>query len=93
MERPIDMICVCACDGSMTPLRFRLLGSDQLAQTAAVTQVVSCKPVQYIGIECMEYLCLAKLGEQECPCVLRYDFRSHSWFLVEKPPVKRCYHF
>ena len=93
MEQPIDMICVCTTDGNITPLRFRIFREDTLAQTAAVTQVVSCKPVQYIGIECMEYLCIAKLGEHEKPCVLRYVLRSHSWFLVEKSPVKRSYLF
>lgn len=93
MEQPIDMICVCASDGSLTPLRFRIFPKDQLAQTAAVTQVISCKPMRYIGIECVEYLCIAKLGEQEKPFTLRFDVRSHSWFLVEKTPIKRSYLF
>lgn len=91
MEQPIDMICVCASDGSMTPLRFRVIRNDLPAQTAAVTQVVSCKPVRYVGIECVEYLCMARLGEREYPYYLRFDVRSHSWFLVEKSPTKRSY--
>lgn len=92
MELPIDMVCVCSADGGITPLRFRIFRAEQLPQTAAVTQVISSKPICYVGMECIEYLCNARLGEHEQPFLLRYALRTHSWFLVEEaPPPKRAY--
>lgn len=92
MEMPIDMICVCGSDGDIRPLRFRFPGSDRELKTAAITQVISSKSIQYVGIEGIDFLCMAKIGAQESTCILRYLLRSHSWTLIQTaPPSKRTY--
>lgn len=92
MELPIDMICVCGSDGDIKPLRFRFAGADRTLQTASVMQIISSKSIQFIGIEGIDFLCIAKIGTQESTCILRYLLRSHSWALVQNAPHgKRIY--
>ena len=92
MELPIDMICICESAGDIKPLRFRFIGTDQVLQTAAVTQILSSKSVQFVGIEGIDFLCIVKIGTQESVCVLRYLLRSHSWALIRDASCgKRTY--
>lgn len=86
MNLPIEMICVCSSDGSITPLRFRLEDERKCLQTVAVTRVISCKPIEYVGIESIEYLCMAKIGGHERLYALRYSLRTHRWSLLIKGP-------
>lgn len=92
MELPIDMICICGSDGDIKPLRFRFAGTDRALQTAAVIQVISSKSVHFVGIEGIDFLCIAKIGAQESTCTLRYLLRSHNWTLIQNTsPGKRSY--
>jgi len=75
----IEMICVCAVDGKLTPLRFRMENEEHCLQTVAITQVLLSKPIQYAGIDAIQYLCKAAWDGKEHVFELRYTLKSHRW--------------
>ncbi len=79
MNLPIEMICVCGPDGNLTPLRFRMEDEEHCMQTVVISQVLCSKPIQYVGIEAIQYLCKAKSGEKEHLFELRYTLKTHAW--------------
>ncbi len=81
MNLQIEVISVCGSDGTITPLRFRMEDESHCLQTVAITQVVCAKPIQYAGIDAIQYLCKAKCEGLEKLFELRYTVRTHRWTL------------
>ena len=81
MNLQIEMISVCAADGRLTPLRFRLENEEHCLQTVSVLQVLSAKHIQYAGIDALQYLCKAIIDERERLFELRYTIKTHRWSL------------
>ena len=81
---PIDVICVCSANGDIRPLRFRM--EDELHQLRRIDidEVITCKPIQYAGIEAKIFLCRATVGGKRWIFELKYTIRSHSWSLMRK---------
>ena len=77
----IEMISVCAADGALTPLRFRLEDEEHQLCTVAIRQVVCSSRIQYAGVDAIQYLCKAEVQGREKLFELRYTVRSHSWSL------------
>lgn len=77
----IEMICVCAADGSLTPLRFRMEDEERRLQTVPIAQVLVAKPIQYAGIDAIRYLCKAVLDGKERLFEVRYTIKTHRWTL------------
>lgn len=81
MNVQIEMICVCAADGRLTPLRFRIEDESHCLQTVSIAQVLVCKPIQYAGIDAIQYLCKAIMDGKERLFELRYTVKTHRWSL------------
>lgn len=81
MNVQIEMICVCAADGKLTPLRFRLEDETHCLQTVSIAQVLVSKPIQYAGIDAIQYLCKASIDGKERLFELRYTVKTHRWSL------------
>lgn len=81
MNIQIEMICVCATDGKLTPLRFRMEDEEHSLQTVSIAQVLVAKPIQYAGIDAIQYLCRAILSGRERVFELRYTIKTHRWTL------------
>ncbi len=81
MNLQIEVISVFAADGSITPLRFRMEDEAHCLQTVVISQVVCAKPIQYAGIDAIQYLCKAHTDGQERLFELRYTVRTHRWTL------------
>ena len=81
---PVDVICVCSANGDIRPLRFRM--EDEMHQLLRVDidEVISSKPIQYVGIEAKIFLCRATVRGKKWLFELRYTIRSHSWCLLRK---------
>lgn len=79
MSLQIEMISVCGTDGKLTPLRFRMEDEGQCLQTVAITQIVCAKPIQYAGIDAIQYLCKARVEGREKLFELRYTIATHRW--------------
>ena len=78
---PIEMISVCTVDGTLTPLRFRMEDEEHMLRTIVIRQVVCFKPIQYAGVDAIQYLCKAVIEEKETLFELRYAVRTHRWSL------------
>ena len=81
MSLQIEMICICAADGKLTPLRFRMEDEEHCMQTVIVTQVLVSKPIQYAGVDAIQYLCKALVDGSEHIFELRYTLKTHRWSL------------
>ena len=71
VNRQIEMISVCAADGALTPIRFRMEDGEHMLRTVPIRQVVCSRPISYAGVEAIQYLCKTQLGQQEALLELR----------------------
>ena len=83
MNLQVEMISVCATDGTLTPLRFRLEDEAHCLQTVAISRVLSRKVIQYAGVDAIQYLCKANMDGKERLFELRYTVRTHCWSLFQ----------
>ncbi len=82
--RPVDVICAYSASGEIRPLRFRMEGEDHRLIRINVDEVISCRKVQYVGIEAQIFLCRATVYGKKAMFELKYTIRSHSWCLLRK---------
>jgi hypothetical protein len=75
------MISVCSTDGDIKPLRFRMEDEGHRLCTVPITQVVCSKPLQYAGVDSIQYLCKSVVEGKEKLFDLRYTVRTHRWTL------------
>ena len=78
-NQPIDVISICSADGKIQPLRFRMEDGDHRLLRIDITEVISSKSVQYVGIEAQIFLCRADVFGKEWLFELKYTIRTHSW--------------
>lgn len=89
VNRRIEMISVCAADGALTPIRFRMEDSEHMLRTVPIRQVVCSRPISYAGVEAIQYLCKTQLGPQEALLELAlYRADASGWTLF--PGGVRC---
>jgi len=81
---PVDVISMCSANGDIRPLRFRMEDEDHRLLRVDIDEIVSSKPVQYVGIEAQIFLCRAIVRGKSTLFELRYMIRSHSWCLLRK---------
>ena len=81
---PVDVISMCSASGDIRPLRLRMEDEAHQLLRVDIEEVVSCKEVQYVGIEAKIFLCRATVQNKKWLFELKYTIRSHSWSLVRK---------
>lgn len=81
---PVDMICLCNANGDIQPLRFRMEDEKHQLVRVDIDEVVSCKKIQYVGIEAYIFLCSAMVGDSKWLIELKYTIRSHIWSFHRK---------
>lgn len=81
---PVDVICVCSADGEIKPLRFRMEDEEHQLLRVDIDEVISSRPIQYVGIEAQVFLCRATVQGKQWLFELKYTIRSHSWCLFRK---------
>lgn len=81
---PVDVICVCSANGDIRPLRLRMEDEQHQLLRVDIDEVISSKPIQYVGIEARIFLCRATVKGKRWLFELRYTIRSHSWCLLRK---------
>ena len=83
-NQPVDVISVCSADGQIRPLRLRMEDEEHQLLRVDIDEIISMKPVQYVGIEAQIFLCKATVQGRKWLFELRYTIRSHSWCLLRK---------
>lgn len=81
---PVDVICVCSADGEIKPLRFRMEDEAHQLLRVDIDEIISSRPIQYVGIEAQIFLCRATVQGKQWLFELKYTIRSHSWCLFRK---------
>jgi len=81
---PVDVISICSADGQIRPLRLRMEDESHQLMRVDIDEVISVKPIQYVGIEAYIYLCRASVQGSRWLFELRYTIRTHTWCLLRK---------
>ena len=81
---PVDVISVCSANGDIRPLRLRMENEAHQLVRVDIDEIISSKPIQYVGIEAKIFLCRATVQGRKWLFELRYTIRSHSWCLLRK---------
>ena len=62
---PVDVISMCSANGDILPLRLRMEDEDHQLLRVDIEEIISSKPIQYVGLEAYVFLCSAKVkGKQ-----------------------------
>ena len=78
-NQPVDVISVCSANGDIRPLRFRMENEAHQLLRIDIDEVISMKPIQYVGIEAQIFLCKAFVAGKEWLFELKYTIRTHNW--------------
>jgi hypothetical protein len=70
---------MCSADGQIRPLRFRMEDDDHQLLRIDIDEIISCRQVQYVGIEAQIFLCKAFVNEKQWLFELKYTIRTHCW--------------
>ena len=81
---PVDVISMCSAGGDIRPLRLRLEDERHQLMRVDIDEVVSSKPVQYVGIEAQIFLCRATVEGKKWLFELIYTSRTHKWCVLRK---------
>lgn len=83
-NQPVDVISMCSANGDIRPLRLRLEDEAHRLLRIDIEEVVSVKPIQYVGIEAQIFLCRATVQGKQWLFELKYTIRTHSWCLYRR---------
>ncbi len=83
-SQPVDVISMCSVDGHIRPLRLRLEDEAHQLLRIDIDEVVSMKPIQFVGIEAQIFLCRATVRGQRWLFELKYTIRTHTWCLYRR---------
>ncbi len=78
-NQPVDVISVCSTDGQIRPLRLRMEDEEHQLLRVDIDEIISMKPIQYVGIEAQIFLCKAVVKGREWLFELKYTIRTHNW--------------
>ena len=84
MNCPVDVISICSAGGQIQPLRLRVEDENHQLLRINITEIVSSKTIQYVGIEAQVFVCKAEVDGQQWMLELKYTIRSHSWCIVRR---------
>lgn len=82
--QPVDVISMCSASGDIRPLRLRMEDEDHQLLRVDIEEILSCKEVQFVGIEAKIFLCRATVQGKRWLFELRYTIRTHNWCLLRR---------
>lgn len=83
-NQPVDVISMCSADGAIKPLRLRVEDEQHQLLRIDIDEIISMKPIQFVGIEAQIFLCRATVAGQKWLFELRYTIRTHSWCFLRR---------
>ena len=83
-NQPVDVISVCSANGDIKPLRLRMEDEEHQLLRVDIHEIVSVKPVQFVGIEAQVFLCKSIVQGKEWLFELKYTIRTHTWCILRK---------
>ena len=83
-NQPIDVISVCSAAGDIRPLRLRVEDEQHQLMRIDIDEIISTKPIQFVGIEAQVFLCRATVFGKQWLFELKYTIRTHNWCFVRR---------
>ena len=83
-NQPVDVISVCSANGDIKPLRLRMEDEEHQLLRIDIHEIISVKPIQFVGIEAQIFLCRSVVQGKEWLFELKYTIRTHTWCLMRK---------
>ena len=83
-NQPLDVISMCSADGEIRPLRLRMEDENHQLLRIDIDEIISMKPIQFVGIEAQIFLCRAMVQGKEWMFELKYTIRTHNWCLFRR---------
>ena len=80
---PVQMISVINTTGDMMPLKFRYEANDHSIRTVVVTKTMGRQETNYVGQQCIRYLCKAEVDQKETIFEMKYLVVSHRWVISQ----------
>ena len=81
---PVDVLSVCSAAGDIRPLRLRLEDEQHQLLRIDIDEIISMKPVQFVGIEAQIFLCRAMVEGKQWLFELKYTIRTHTWCFLRR---------
>ncbi len=79
---PIQLCNICSTQGEITPRWFRFEDEAHEIHTIHVTQIISQKDIDFVGIRMIQYICRTQEGDEQGEMhlvELRYNIITHRW--------------
>lgn len=83
-NQPVDVISVCSANGDIKPLRLRMEDEEHQLLRVDIHEIISMKPIQFVGIEAQVFLCKSIVQGKEWLFELKYTIRTHTWCIMRK---------
>ena len=83
-NQPVYVISMCSADGEIRPLRLRMEDENHQLLRIDIDEIISMKPIQFVGIEAQIFLCRAMVQGKEWMFELKYTIRTHNWCLFRR---------
>ncbi|MEE1328113.1 MAG: hypothetical protein UHS47_06170 [Oscillospiraceae bacterium] len=83
-NQPVDVISVCSANGDIKPLRLRMEDEEHQLLRVDIHEIISMKPIQFVGIEAQVFLCKSIVQGKEWLFELKYTIRTHTWCILRK---------
>ena len=81
-NQPVDVISVCSANGDIKPLRLRMEDEERQLLRVDIHEIISMKPIQFVGIEAQVFLCKSIVQGKEWLFELKYTIRTHTWCIL-----------
>ena len=83
-NQPVDVISMCSANGDIKPLRLRMEDEEHQLLRIDIHEIISVKPIQFVGIEAQIFLCRSVVQGKEWLFELKYTIRTHTWCIMRK---------
>lgn len=83
-NKAVDVISMFSADREIRPLRLRMEDEEHQLLRIDIDEIISMKPIEYVGIEAQLFLCKAVVKGKEWLFELKYTIRTHTWCLLRK---------
>ena len=83
-NKAVDVISMFSADGEIRPLRLRMEDEEHQLLRIDIDEIISMKPIQFVGIEAQVFLCKSIVQGKEWLFELKYTIRTHTWCILRK---------
>lgn len=76
---PVQLVSVFSTLGDITPRWFRYEEEDLGIVRVDIGEIIAVKEINFVGIKMLQYICKARINQQDRMFELRYEINSHRW--------------